>query len=184
MDMQAMTYAGLGASALALAAFMLWAMAKRANRRAAAEGDIDDRIPKLIDVATMPYQRMIERQDALLDEERTEKRRAQDARDQITARFIEYTTQQSAAHSLEIQKIREDGLASNQRVHQRMDECDRERAALRALVQEAKTRMDNFEAREAARIGAPQINLVQAPLAAAPVQGAPAAAAPTQGAGP
>ena len=78
---QKLTYTGLGMTALALAGCILWNVAKRNN-------NLEARVVALMHEAVKPYQDILARSDAMLDEERAEKRRAQDERDKLNATLV------------------------------------------------------------------------------------------------
>lgn len=126
---QTMTYAGLGVSALGLASFILWNTYRRS-------GSLDDRVIRLIQEAVKPYQDIQARTDAMLDEERQEKRRAQDERDKLNNTLVTTIIQINGKHesaieiaSREAREQRERDQQKHQesleRAHRRIDECEK-----------------------------------------------------------
>lgn len=126
---QTMTYAGLGGTAIALAGWMLWNIAKRNN-------NLDARVIALMHEAVKPYQEILARTDAMLDEERAEKRRAQDERDKLNTTLVTTVLEISNKHELSIaeatrqsrEQRERDQLKhqeSLERAHRRIDECEK-----------------------------------------------------------
>jgi len=142
------TYSALGGSALALAGFMLWNLAKRTVQRSKSEGDLDSRVVAMVDMVAKPL-------NEIIAEERAEKRRAQDERENITKEFLRYTAEIQKAHDAKVNKITEDHVAANHRLHHRIDECDNDRraqeskwATLVEKLENASKRLEQLEERE------------------------------------
>jgi hypothetical protein len=126
---QTMTYAGLGMSALGLAAWILWNSARKGDK-------LDARVIALIQEAVKPYQDILARSDAMLDEERQEKRRAQDERDKLNTTLVQTIREVSSKHEESIaiatrehRELRERDQQKHQesleRAHRRIDECEK-----------------------------------------------------------
>ena len=179
---QTLTYAGLGMSALGLAAWILWNIAQRNNK-------LDSRVIALLQEAVKPYQDTLARSDAMLDEERAEKRRAQDERDKLNATLVQTILDINGKHEVVIERAtreareqREKDQAKHQesleRAHKRIDDCEKGHridqstlAAVQAELREVRDRL--FQVAQAAPPG------FTAPVAAPVVPVTPAAATTT-----
>lgn len=128
VDMPMLTYAGLGMVTLGFAGYFLYNVAKKS-------GGLDDRAIRLIQEAVKPYQDILSRTDAMIDEERAEKRRAQDERDKLNTTLVttilEINGRHEAAITLaarEAREQRERDQAKHQesleRAHKRIDDCE------------------------------------------------------------
>ncbi len=151
---QGITYAALGAIVLTMCGLMVWGVVQRVNKRSSAEGDLDTRLPLILDASLKPWQQLAETLQKINDEERAEKLRAQDEREAITKQFIEYSTQQDNIHRAEMQKIRDDHQASAERVHARLDECTRRDAENSGKLTEAMRRLEMLEQHDRATFNA------------------------------
>ncbi len=170
---QGITYAALGAAVLSMCGFMVWGIVQRQNKRSQAEGDIDSRLPLILDTSLAPWKQLVEMQKAIIDEERKEKLRAQDEREAITKQFIEYSTQQDNIHRAEMDKIRDDARASAERVHMRLDECTARDAANQTRLAEAVRRLEMLEQHDRATYNAFRTQQQVQPLLVQPVVSVP-----------
>lgn len=129
VTMQKLTYAGLGMAALGLAAWVLWNIAQRNN-------NLDTRVIALIHEAVKPYQETIQKYDALLEEERAEKRLAQGERDKLNAKLVDTVIAINDRHETMISQVRNEAREqrerdqakhqdSLERAHKRIDECEK-----------------------------------------------------------
>lgn len=142
------TYAALGLVTLTMAGLVVWGVVQRLNRRSQAEGDLDTRLPLILDATLKPWQQLADLQKGIIDEERKEKQRAQDERESITKQFIQYSTEQDNLHRADMDKLRDEHRTASLHVNQRLDECNRRDAHGQALLQEAVRRIEQLESRE------------------------------------
>lgn len=147
-----LTYAGLGMVTLGIVGYFLYNIAKKS-------GALDDRVIRLLQEAVKPYQDNLARSDAMLDEEREEKRRAQDERDKLNATLVQTILDINGKHEAavalaakETRDQRERDQAKHQesleRAHKRIDECERGHridqqtlAALQGELREVRDRL-------------------------------------------
>ncbi len=164
---------GLLLVVLAACGWFFWFMINRLNKRSQAEGDLDSRLPLILDTSLAPWKQLVEMQKAIIDEERKEKLRAQDEREAITKQFIEYSTQQDNIHRAEMDKIRDDARASAERVHMRLDECTARDAANQTRLAEAVRRLEMLEQHDRATYNAFRTQQQVQPLLVQPVVSVP-----------
>lgn len=160
MEWQIATYSGLGVSVLGLCAWIVWNLARRASKRANSEGDIDDRVVKMIDVISKSAVNPL---SDMLAEERQEKRRAQDERDKITQKFIEYTGTQQKFFAGEVQKLRDEHKASIDLINGRLEQCDESHLACNSRLTDALKRLDAVETMNAVKIAVSSLVPQQSP---------------------
>lgn len=152
---EGLTYAGLGAAALGLAGWVLTALAKRSNVRAKSEGDLDSRVVAMVGMVTKPLNEIIE-------EERAEKRRAQDRAEAVTLKLIELTTTITERHAQEIRQIREEARQSTEKMaadskaameiaYARIDECEKSHRLDATALARVQLELKELRDREYAR---------------------------------
>ena len=143
-----MTYAGLGLGTLTMAGLVVWGIVQRLNKRSQAEGDLDQRIPALLDAAVKPWQEVTVMQKSIIDEERKEKARAQDEREGITKQFIEYATVQTQQNAADLAKMRDHFADGQRRLYERLESVERHRVECDRKLEEAERRITQFEERQ------------------------------------
>lgn len=145
---QGLSYAALGAVSLAACGWFFWFAIQRFNKRSQAEGDIDERLPKILDTALTPWKEAVAMQKSIIDEERKEKQRAQDERESMTKQFIEYATVQTQQHASEMSKIREQFADGQRRLYERVEQAEKHHAACTLKLEEAERRICQLEERQ------------------------------------
>lgn len=143
-----MSYAALGASVLAMCGFLVWGIVSRLNKRSKAEGDLDQRLPLILDAALKPWQQLADTHNAIIGEERKEKQRAQDEREGMTKQFIEYVTVTTQNHSNDIAKMREHFSEGQRRLYERVELVEKHHLDCTRKLEEAEKRIVQFEQRQ------------------------------------
>jgi len=151
-SVRALTYSGLAASALGLAAWILWNVAQRNNK-------LDTRLIAWMTENVKPYQEAMAQSKALLDEERAEKRLAQQEAHRLNAELVKTVLDINIKHEealaavrTEAREQRERDEAKNQasldRAHKRIDECEKGHrmdsealAAVKAELRDVQSRL-------------------------------------------
>jgi hypothetical protein len=187
-DMPTLTYAGLGMVALGVAGY--WFLKGVKN-----SGTLDERVIRLLQEAVRPYQDILSRSDAMLDEERAEKRRAQDERDKINATLVTTILEINGKHEAavaaaarETREQRERDQAKHQesleRAHRRIDECEKGHRIDQQTLATVQIEMREVRDRlfQVAQAATPGFTAPVAPVVAAPVTpGQPTFAMPAAG---
>lgn len=149
---QGMSYAALGLSVVGAVAFVVWAVVRvvvaRLQSQSATSNELDNRSTLLIKEATGAWQQLADMQKSIIEEERKEKLRAQDERESITKQFIDYATVQTAAHSDEMGKMREQFLDSQKRLHDRLDRSDTHQKECHDKLANAEAKIGELERRQ------------------------------------
>lgn len=145
---QGLSYAALGAVSLAACGWFFWFAIQRFNKRSQAEGDIDERLPKILDTALKPWQEAVTMQKSIIDEERKEKQRAQDERESMTHKFIEYATSTTQQHANDLSKTREQFAEGQRRLYERVEAAEKHHAACTRKLEEAERRLCQLEERQ------------------------------------
>lgn len=147
-----LTYAALGLSVLGLCAVLVWGVVRvvlaRMTSQSATSNELDARSTLLIKEATGAWQQLADMQKGIIDEERKEKLRAQDEREAITKQFIDYATVQTAAHSDEMGKMREQFLESQKRLHDRLDRSDSHQKECHDKLSQAEAKIRDIEMKQ------------------------------------
>lgn len=128
--------------------FLVWGIVQRLNKRSQAEGDIDQRLPKILDTALTPWKEAVTMQKSIIDEERKEKQRAQDERESMTKQFIEYATVQTQQHATDLNKMREHFSDGQRRLYERMEIVEKHHGECTRKLEEAERRISQFEQRQ------------------------------------
>lgn len=149
---QGMSYTALGISAVGAVAFVVWAVVRivvaRLQSQSATSNELDTRLHVIIKEATGAWQEVAQMQKGIVDEERKEKLRAQDEREAITKQFIDYATVQTAAHSEEMGKMRDQFLDSQKRLHDRLDKSDNHQRECHDKLAQAEAKIRDIELKQ------------------------------------
>lgn len=143
-----MSYSALAAVVIAICCWLFWFMAQRINKRSQAEGDLDQRLPLILDASLKPWQQLADTQKSIIDEERKEKLRAQDERESITKQLIEYATVQTQQHANDISKMREHFSDGQRRLYERVEVVEKHHLECTRQLEAAEKRIIQFENRQ------------------------------------
>lgn len=154
-----MSYAALGALFVAISGWLILHMAKRSVQRGKKEGELDDRVVRMIEAVTKPLNEHIASQRVELDSSRQE-------RAKVSSDFIDYVKSQQVFHDQALERVRTENHDALQRMHDRLNVSEAKHAACDVRLEAANQRINNLEAREANR-PAPVIvhNAAQTPVA-------------------
>jgi chromosome segregation ATPase len=123
--------------AVVAGALMLWrAFIARASKRSESEGGLDDRAVRLGGFL-----------DQLLEDERTEKKRLQDALFSAHERHAELAATMLAQNAEQIQRVRAEQREATQHLHKRLDQCLAQHDECRQDHAEALRQIDELRAR-------------------------------------
>lgn len=149
MDLpQGITYAALGASTLTMAGLVVWGLVSRMNKRSKAEGDLDQRLPVILDTALTPWKEAVTMQKSIIDEERKEKQRAQDERESITKQLIEYATVTTRQHATDLAQTREQFTESQRRLYARVEQGEKHHQECTHKLDAALEKINQLEQRQ------------------------------------
>lgn len=141
---------GIGLLLVVLAAcgwFFVYTI-QRFNRRSQAEGDLDQRLPLILANVTAGWEKLNEKQAAMIDKAENRADKANEDREAILQRFLEYTTSREDVHNTQIERMRTERLDSDKRIHAKLEECLQRDSVNLTRFQEAVRRIDQLESRQ------------------------------------
>ncbi len=166
---EGLTYAALGMGVLGIILTMFYSWSKRVRGRDTAEAGLDQRAAAMVEVVSKPFRDLIERLNANVAEERIDRHRAEERADKAQQELVTFMERSQNLHSVELQKVREQGETATRRMHERVDAIDMDHRGCRADLVVANKRIDQLEKydRERLRDASPhgeRVTVVQMPV--------------------
>lgn len=143
-----MSYAVLGAVVVGIAGMWLLNRVKRDNAQNDAASHLDTRLPMILQANAEGWQKLNEKQSAMIDKAEARADKAMEDRDAILKQFLEYTTTRESAHNDQLERMRAERLESDKRIHAKLEECLQRDSVNLTRFQEALRRIDQLETRQ------------------------------------
>ena len=163
------TAEGKTAVGMVFLAFMwfLWFVVQRLNKRSKAEGDLDQRLPLILANVTAGWEKLNEKQAAMIDKAEARADRATDEREALMKQFIDYTTIQAQAHAADLAKTREHFTESQRRLYERVEVFEQHHKDCARKLEETERRLSQLDQRQynAALVATPVVPAAVAPAA-------------------
>lgn len=150
---------GLLLVVLAACGWFFWYMIQRLNKRSQAEGDLDQRLPMILQANAAGWEKLNEKLSVMVDRAESRADKATEERESLMRQFIEYTTSREDVHKQDLEKMRVEKLESDKRIHNRLEEClqrDMAREARDAIINKRLDLLDNRQF-NAALVSAPAV---------------------------
>ncbi|MES3001321.1 MAG: hypothetical protein V4787_11575 [Pseudomonadota bacterium] len=130
---------------------------QRFNRRSKAEGDLDQRLPLILQNVTEGWQKLNHTQATMIDKAEARADRAMDERETLMKQFIEHVTAQNKIHSEELAKTRDHFTESQRRLHERVDQNEKQHAECARKLEDTERKLNQLDQRQynAALVAAP-----------------------------
>lgn len=142
-----------GGIGLLLTVFMacgwfFWYTIQRFNKRSKAEGDLDQRLPMILQANAAGWEKLNEKLSAMVDRAESRADKAAEDREAILKQFLDYTTSREDVHNSQLERMRAEKLDSDKRIHEKLEQCLQRDNVNMTRFQEAVRRIDQLETRQ------------------------------------
>jgi len=145
----------------------------RYNRRSKAEGDLDQRLPLILQNVTAGWEKLNEKQGLMIDKAEARADRVMDEHAILMKQFIDFSTVQTKAYAEDLARTREQFTESQRRLHDRVDQNEKQHAECARKLEETEKKLAQLDKRQydAALISTPAAAPAAAPALVIPPTG-------------